>query len=174
MPGQDSAGESVAVGEGGEGPSAGGRTAASAKDRGGDAGAYEDGEDDETFPPPAVGYPGVGSEFNFGAVDLGRKALNLDAPPIECEARPSGPGGLESRDGSPRRLARPVDKTAPATPFRPGGERNRSAIPRPRHHYQCGDSLGKAAYGVEHGVGGGQTRARRTRRERVLEASISQ
>jgi DNA end-binding protein Ku len=92
---------------------------ASVKDRGGDAAASDDEDDDdeENLPPPAVGYPGGGSGFNVGGVDVGSKALDFEAPPIECEDGRGGAAGGESGGGSPRRLACLGHKDAARQPF---------------------------------------------------------
>lgn len=66
------------------------------KDRGGDADASENDDDEERFPPPAAGYPGGGSGFDFGDVDVESRALDLGAPPIECEDGRGVATGIES------------------------------------------------------------------------------
>ena len=80
---------------------------ASVKDRGGDADDSDDEDDEERLSPPAVGYPGGGSGADLGGVDVGSKALDLDALPIECEEGRGGADGLKSGGGSPRSRARP-------------------------------------------------------------------
>ena len=77
----------------------------------------EDDDDEENLPPPAVGYPGGGNGFNVGGVDVGSKALDFEAPPIECEDGRGGAAGGESGGGSPRRPARLGHKVAARRPF---------------------------------------------------------
>ncbi|RKE59511.1 DNA end-binding protein Ku [Dietzia kunjamensis] len=124
---------------------------ASVKDRGGDADASDDEDhDEERLPPPAVGYPGGGSGFSFARVDVESRALDLKAPPIECEDGRGGAAGVESGGGSPGRMARPGHKGAARQPIlseMPGV--NGMAVPSPRHHYYCVALPGKVGQGVE-------------------------
>ncbi|WP_372509994.1 non-homologous end joining protein Ku [Dietzia maris] len=80
---------------------------ASVKDRGGEADASDDGDDDdeERIPPPAVGYPGTGSGFDFGDVEVESRALDLGAPPIECGAGRGEAAGIESMVAQKTRAA---------------------------------------------------------------------